>query len=93
MENAKSELPDGVQLCHDQYDALLLADALVIATEWNTFRSPDFNVMRKFMNQPVIFDGRNVFSREVMQDQGFFYRSMGRTAVLGEAYEMAYQLS
>ena len=58
--------------------ALKGADALVIATEWNEFREPDFARMRKLMKTPVIFDGRNIYSPEQMKAQGFTYYSVGR---------------
>ena len=54
------------------------ADALVIATEWNEFREPDFTRMRKLMKTPVIFDGRNIYSPAQMKSLGFTYYSVGR---------------
>lgn len=60
------------------YDALKGADALVIATEWNEFREPDFDKMRKLMRAPVVFDGRNIYSPEQMKALGFTYYSVGR---------------
>ena len=60
------------------YEALKGADALVIATEWNEFRKPDFARMRTLMRGSVIFDGRNLFSPGQMRAQGFTYFSMGR---------------
>ena len=67
-----------VTLTDKSYDALKGADALVIATEWNEFREPDFNRMRKLMKSPVIFDGRNIYSPEQMKALGFTYYSVGR---------------
>ena len=60
------------------YDAIKGVDALVILTEWNEFREPDFEKMRSLMRSPVIFDGRNLFSPEQMRNQGFTYISIGR---------------
>jgi UDPglucose 6-dehydrogenase len=60
------------------YNALKGADALVVATEWNEFREPDFNRMRKLMKTPVIFDGRNIYGPEQMKALGFTYYSVGR---------------
>jgi UDPglucose 6-dehydrogenase len=60
------------------YDALTGADALVLVTEWNEFREPDFAKMRKLMRTPVIFDGRNIYSKETMRTHGFTYFSIGR---------------
>jgi UDPglucose 6-dehydrogenase len=67
-----------ILLADKSYDALKGADALVIATEWNEFREPDFNRMRKIMKSPVIFDGRNIYGPEQMRTLGFTYYSVGR---------------
>jgi UDPglucose 6-dehydrogenase len=67
-----------IKLADKSYDALKGADALVIATEWNEFREPDFNRMRKMMKSPVIFDGRNIYGPEQMRTLGFTYYSVGR---------------
>jgi UDPglucose 6-dehydrogenase len=67
-----------IALADNSYSALKGADALVIATEWNEFREPDFNRMRKLMKSPVIFDGRNIYSPDQMKAQGFTYYSVGR---------------
>jgi UDPglucose 6-dehydrogenase len=60
------------------YDVLKGADALAIVTEWSEFRLPDFGRMRALMREPVIFDGRNLFSPEQMKQHGFAYYSIGR---------------
>jgi UDPglucose 6-dehydrogenase len=67
-----------IQIARTSYDALKGADALAIVTEWNEFREPDFDRMRKLMRTPVIFDGRNIYEPEQMRAQGFTYFSMGR---------------
>jgi UDPglucose 6-dehydrogenase len=67
-----------IRLADRSYEALKGADALVIATEWNEFREPDFERMRKLMKSPVIFDGRNIYSPEHMKALGFTYFSVGR---------------
>jgi UDPglucose 6-dehydrogenase len=67
-----------IALADKSYGALKGADALIIATEWNEFREPDFNRMRKLMKTPVIFDGRNIYNPETMKAQGFTYYSVGR---------------
>ena len=67
-----------IALADKSYEALKGADALVIATEWNEFREPDFSRMRKLMKTPVIFDGRNIYNPETMKAQGFTYYSVGR---------------
>ena len=67
-----------ILLARKSYEALKGADALVIATEWNEFREPDFTRMRKLMKSPVIFDGRNIYSPAQMKSLGFTYYSVGR---------------
>jgi UDPglucose 6-dehydrogenase len=68
-------------LATDEYDALVGADALLIVTEWSTFREPDFERIAKALKQPVIFDGRNIYQPEMMQQHGFYYESVGRPTV------------
>jgi UDPglucose 6-dehydrogenase len=75
---AKRIFGDKITLADKSYSALKGADALVIATEWNEFREPDFGRMRKLMKTPVIFDGRNIYSPDQMKAQGFTYYSVGR---------------
>jgi UDPglucose 6-dehydrogenase len=75
---AKRLFGNKIVLTDKNYDALKGADALVIATEWNEFREPDFGRMRKLMRTPVIFDGRNIYSPEQMRTLGFTYYSVGR---------------
>ena len=67
-----------IALAGHSYDALKGADALAILTEWNEFREPDFPRMRSLMRAPVIFDGRNLFDRALMRENGFIYHSIGR---------------
>jgi UDPglucose 6-dehydrogenase len=67
-----------IAVCEKSYDALAEADALAIVTEWNEFREPDFEKMRKLMRSPVVFDGRNLYSPEHMRALGFTYFSIGR---------------
>ncbi len=75
---AKGIFGKKITLADKSYTALKGADALVIATEWNEFREPDFARMRKLMKTPVIFDGRNIYNPEQMVAQGFTYYSVGR---------------
>jgi UDPglucose 6-dehydrogenase len=63
------------------YDALDGADALLVVTEWNEFRSPDFRRMKTLLKTPVIFDGRNLYDPGEMAEQGFVYHSIGRPTV------------
>lgn len=65
-------------LFENQYDALENADALIIMTEWNHFRKPDFELIKEKLKSSVIFDGRNLFNRSRMSDKGFSYYSIGR---------------
>ena len=67
-----------IELCEKSYDALIGADALAIVTEWNEFREPDFEKMRSLLREPVVFDGRNIYSPEHMRALGFTYFSIGR---------------
>lgn len=67
-----------IVLADTAYDALKGADALAILTEWNEFREPDFDRMRKLMRAPVVFDGRNLYKPDQMKALGFTYVSIGR---------------
>jgi UDPglucose 6-dehydrogenase len=78
MGVAKKIFGSKVQFSENGYDALTGADALVLVTEWNEFREPDYNRMRKLMRSPVIFDGRNIYNPEQIKGQGFTYFSIGR---------------
>ena len=60
-----------------KYEALKDADALILVTEWQEFRSPDFDEIKKLLKNPVFFDGRNQFKKERMQDMGFEYFQIG----------------
>ena len=71
-------LNDNLTLCHDKYSALQNADALVICTEWQQFRSPDFNEMSARMRSKVIVDGRNMYNPEKLIADGWIYHSIGR---------------
>ena len=63
------------------YEATKNADALIICTEWSIFRTPDFNKLKSNLNQPVIFDGRNLYDIKDVKAEGFYYNSIGRQAV------------
>jgi UDPglucose 6-dehydrogenase len=69
---------DRLVLAEHQYDALTGADALALVTEWRPFRYPDFDLMKRIMNTPVIFDGRNQYDPKYLQQAGFEYRGIGR---------------
>ena len=78
MPNVKALLGDKINFAENQYDALEGADALIIATEWNEFRTPDFLKMVKGLKQKAIFDGRNLFEVNSVNELGFHYESIGR---------------
>jgi len=81
MAHVKAQFGDKVYFAHDQYDALDAVDMLLIATEWNTFRSPDFDKVASLMKHKVIFDGRNLYHLNHMKDLGFYYYSVGRKTI------------
>lgn len=83
MDQTRRVFGDRILYAKRHYDALDGADALVIMTEWNNFREPDFNYMKELLNQPLIFDGRNIYELETMRTHGFTYHSIGRPAVEG----------
>lgn len=78
MPTAKGLFKSGVTYTQRNYDALKGADGLAILTEWQEFREPDFQKMRKLLKNPVIFDGRNIYQPEQMKELGFTYYSIGR---------------
>ena len=81
MPGVQKLLGDRIGFAANQYEALDGADALVIATEWSVFRTPDFEQMSARLKDKVIFDGRNVFELSVMESLGYYYESVGRTPV------------
>ena len=78
MENVKNVLGEKISFSENQYDALKGADALIIATEWNEFRTPDFLKIVSNMKKKIIFDGRNLFDIMAIKELGFYYESIGR---------------
>ena len=70
--------PEGIEYSENPDAALQGADALVIVTEWKEFRSPDFELMKKSLKNPVIFDGRNIYSPKMVRELGFEYMAIGR---------------
>jgi UDPglucose 6-dehydrogenase len=83
MENVKNEHGGDIQMVEDQYEALIDADCLAICTEWSVFRTPSFDVVKNLLKEPVIFDGRNLYSMTSMEEKGFRYSSIGRNVVEG----------
>ena len=81
LDKSRSILGDSVHYGEDQYSILNNVDALVICTEWEVFRNPDFTKMKTLMKEPVIFDGRNLFDLNEMNSKGFYYSSIGRKII------------
>jgi UDPglucose 6-dehydrogenase len=79
MKNVQQELGDQINYAQSQYQALEGADALLIATEWSEFRTPDFEQIEQLLSSKVIFDGRNLFEVAKLQQLGYQYISIGRT--------------
>jgi UDPglucose 6-dehydrogenase len=78
MLHAKKMYGDRVQFCKTAYASLNNADALIVVTEWNEFRTPDLLYMKSVMKTPVIFDGRNIYDPGEVRDAGFVYYGIGR---------------
>jgi len=83
MENVKALVGDKIEFCANGYDALEGCDALLVATEWQVFRTPDFDRVKEGLKENVIFDGRNLYDLTNMRDHGFYYESIGRATVRG----------
>lgn len=81
MNNVNQLLGDKIAYADNEYAALENADALLICTEWGVFRNPDFEKMATLMNDKVIFDGRNLFEVNEMNEKGFYYQSIGRQTI------------
>jgi len=81
MSNVKKQIGDKIEFANDEYHALEGADALLIATEWSAFRTPDFDKMQSTLKSKVIFDGRNLYEPQKMQEAGYYYNSIGRQTV------------
>jgi len=78
MENVEKLYGDKIAYANDQYEVLNNANALMILTEWNEFRSPDFNFIKSKLIDKAIFDGRNIFDPATMEQNGFYFESIGR---------------
>ena len=81
MYNVRALYGDKIAFGSDQYDTLVGADALAIVTEWSVFRTPSFEVIKKLLKSPIIFDGRNLYDLKRMEALGFYYSSIGRNIV------------
>jgi UDPglucose 6-dehydrogenase len=81
MNNVKQVVGDKINYAANQYEALQNADALIIATEWSEFRTPEFEKMSSLLKNKVVFDGRNVYDASQMKELGYHYESVGRLTV------------
>jgi UDPglucose 6-dehydrogenase len=79
MDNARAQLGDSVYYAKDNYEVLEGTDGLAIITEWNQFKSPDFDKMKGLMKKPVVFDGRNILNETDIKSKGFAYFGIGRS--------------
>jgi UDPglucose 6-dehydrogenase len=79
MEPARQALNGKIQTADNGYDILDGADALVICTDWQEFRAPDFDLIARKLNQPIVFDGRNLYDPSYVKKQGIEYYSIGRS--------------
>jgi len=86
MENVKAVFGDKITFVDEPNEALIDADALAIITEWQVFRTPSFKVMKELLKEPVIFDGRNLYDLDRMNEKGFHYESIGRQLVAQHTY-------
>lgn len=89
MENVKRVFGDKINYAEDQYEAIKGAEALVILTEWNVFRTPSFRKMDESLAEKIIFDGRNLYSLDLMIEKGYHYNSIGRNLVTNNAEVVA----
>jgi UDPglucose 6-dehydrogenase len=81
MDNVRVLLGEAISFGSDEYEVLENADALLICTEWGIFRNPDFERIKSCMKDAVIFDGRNLFDLDEMNEKGFYYSSIGRNLI------------
>ena len=77
MHESERRIGNVIEYSKDQYEAIKNADSLLIITEWTDFRVPDLPLMKKLMKAPVIFDGRNIYSKKEMKEEGFEYFCLG----------------
>ncbi|MCX6297148.1 MAG: UDP-glucose/GDP-mannose dehydrogenase family protein [Bacteroidetes bacterium] len=81
INNVRNLIGNKISYANDEYDALHGADALLIATEWSLFRTPDFEKVSSLLKNKVIFDGRNLYGLNQMKELGYYYTSIGRETV------------
>ena len=78
MDECRRRIGDRVVYCKDMYDVVIDADALAVLTEWKEFRSPSWSVIKRVMKQPVLVDGRNIYSKDEVIAEGFEYAAIGK---------------
>lgn len=81
VPNVERIYGDRISFCDTPYEAIYQADALAVVTEWQVFRTPDYQKMKEFLTYPAVFDGRNVYDSDKMRKMGFYYESIGRPKV------------
>ncbi len=77
IKEAKHHFGETITYCEDQYEVLIDADCVAVLTEWPEFKFPNFNIIKKLLHQPVVFDGRNIYDKEEMAQNGFDYFCIG----------------
>ena len=77
MDECRRRIGESIYYAKDMYDAVLDADALMLVTEWKEFRLPSWAVIKKTMEKPVVLDGRNIYDKKEMEEQGFTYHCIG----------------
>ena len=82
MEEGKKILGDKIEFAKNQYDACVDADALILITEWNEFRLPNFRTLQKLLKNKIIFDGRNIYDPEELAELSFTYYGIGRKHII-----------
>ena len=78
VKTISKDLDARVAFCEDKYEAATEADLLILVTEWKTFRSPDFSLLKKLMKSQYLIDGRNIWSKNEAEMNGFIYQGVGR---------------
>ena len=77
MDECRRRIGESIYYARDMYDAVLDADALMLVTEWKEFRLPSWAVIKKTMERAVVLDGRNIYDKKDMEEQGFIYYCIG----------------
>ncbi len=78
MDECRRRIGEKVTYCKDLYETAEEADALLLVTEWKLFRMPSWSVLKKIMRRPLVIDGRNIYDRNELRDEGFEYVAIGK---------------